>query len=249
MGDMNIQRLPGNILYIEDAFPKHKEFIAAIEEQDSKGDLEGIIPQWGVWFDGQPVDNSAEWKAFTDDEEFWRGQVKNLDWDLTLNNRNNEWPRVEVDYDVAHTEAYKILEMIDKPYMAALDVWYKEFNEKPLEFVSKNYCIKKYRIGGSLGSHIDRNLDNPNDQMDWTALIYLNDDYEDGELVFTDLNLTLKPSAGSILFFPCESTHMVNHITSGNKYFIFMYIHTKYGISTALNEPYEELYKKINMLQ
>lgn len=49
---MNIQRLPGNMLYIEDAFPKHKEFLAAIEEQDSKGDLEEIIPKWKKWIDG-----------------------------------------------------------------------------------------------------------------------------------------------------------------------------------------------------
>ena len=249
---MNIQRLPGNMLYIEDAFPKHKEFLAAIEEQDSKGDLEEIIPKWKKWIDGSPkiVNARRGWETvFVADDDFWRGQVKNLDWDLTLNYMNSKWPRVEVDYDYLHTEAYKIIEMIDKPYLASLDIWYKEFNQKPLKYVSKNYCIKKYRIGGALAPHVDRNLDNPSDQMDWTALIYLNDDYEGGELFFPDLDITLKPSAGSILIFPCENSHMVHHITAGNKYFIFMYIHTKYGISTALNEKYTELYRQIDLLQ
>jgi len=53
-----------------------------------------------------------------------------------------------------------------------------------------------------------------------SAVIYLNDDYEGGELDFTRHNITLKPDAGDITLFPSNFVyeHSSLNVTSGTKY-------------------------------
>lgn len=55
---------------------------------------------------------------------------------------------------------------------------------------------------------------------DFSMLIYLNDDFEGGELNFPWLNFQYRPTAGDLVFFP--SSHIFSHesrpIITGNKY-------------------------------
>jgi hypothetical protein len=54
--------------------------------------------------------------------------------------------------------------------------------------------------------------------MTYVMGLFLNDDYEGGELVFEDYNVTLKPKAGTLVFFPGFYTrHAVNEVTSGTR--------------------------------
>jgi len=92
---------------------------------------------------------------------------------------------------------------------------------------------------------VDKNIENPDNSMDWTALIYLNDDYKGGKLAFDNLFIKLKPTAGSIIFFPCLEPHSVRKVKAGTKSYIFLFIHLDVGISTSLGEPYQELTKLI----
>lgn len=70
-----------------------------------------------------------------------------------------------------------------------------------------------------LGSHIDW----PHPEHDeHTILVYYNDDYLGGELIFDELNLTMKPKAGSILIFSATDqtlTHSTREILKGIKHF------------------------------
>lgn len=54
----------------------------------------------------------------------------------------------------------------------------------------------------------------------YSALIYLNDDYEGGELSFKLHDLELKPSRGSLVMFPgsCMYLHEVKEIQKGSRY-------------------------------
>lgn len=254
MSNLKIHDLPNEIIYIENAFPESKEFLLEIESNDTNSKIQSVIPNWEYWEDGYPVktileDGTISWEqVYGNKEEGHRGTVKYVDWDSSINQKNSIWPRVEVlpEYDEAHLESYKILKKIDLPYQEMLKIWSeKTGNNYPSTWVTKNYTIRKYKTGGQMGPHIDKNTENPNNTMEWTGLIYVNDDYEGGELVFDDLGLEIKPSAGSIIFFPCLEKHSVKPIISGTKTYIFTFIHLDVGIATCLGESYQELTRLI----
>lgn len=74
--------------------------------------------------------------------------------------------------------------------------------------------------GAELHSHKDdRNYDEPIEGLGSKTHvlgIFLTDDYEGGELVFEEQEISLKPSVGSLVFFPGYFTrHGVNKVISG----------------------------------
>ncbi|MEM7707121.1 MAG: 2OG-Fe(II) oxygenase [Pseudomonadota bacterium] len=89
--------------------------------------------------------------------------------------------------------------------------------------------ILRYPPGGKYVLHCDGEQFDEHAQRwyrirdrDVSLLIYLNDDYEGGELQFDVLNFTYKPQAGDLVFFP--SNHLFSHqsmpIISGYKWAI-----------------------------
>jgi hypothetical protein len=241
---MKVNELDGGIIYIEDAFPLHKEFIDAIEDNDNNERINHIIPRWTKWMDGGPI--NGVWTP-TDH----RGYMKQVDWDYSINNNNSHWPRNNVGpyHSPEHLEAYDILKMIDEPYKKALDVWCEKTGNKKLDWITKNYSIKKYKTGQAIASHSDRDHDHDKNTFDWTALIYLNDDYTGGEIRFDTLDYSVAPKAGSILFFPADEMHTAMQVLSGNKYFVFLYIQSEYGFSHSLYEGFGIIVDKIKELQ
>jgi hypothetical protein len=63
-------------------------------------------------------------------------------------------------------------------------------------------------------------FDSASNKTIFTSIIYLNDDYEGGELYFPRFDLTIKPKQGDVLVFP--STYIYEHASlpmkSGTKY-------------------------------
>jgi len=75
--------------------------------------------------------------------------------------------------------------------------------------------ISKYYAGSGMGPHTDSG---PVAHI--SAVLYLNDNYEGGELAFPNHNITVKPSAGSIIVFPSVEpyVHDPKEVTRGEKY-------------------------------
>lgn len=73
-------------------------------------------------------------------------------------------------------------------------------------------------------SRLSWNSDIPRFLADYSSLIYLNEDYEGGELVFPEYSLELKPKTGDVITFPTNAMyiHAVNKINSGTRYNIFL---------------------------
>ena len=254
MSEKIIHEMPGGVIYIENAFPKAKEFLDFVENTDKNKEILKVFPSWSTWIDGYPVsldpEDMTKWEQlFPDTEHSLRGVSKNLDWDLSYNEYNNYWPRKDISPYVESIpylkKSLEAINMIEKDYIKALEVWSDKTKNAIPNHITRNYCIRKYRVGGGMGPHIDRNVLNPKNSMDWTSLIYLNDNYEGGELVFDDLGYSIKPSAGSIVFLPCLISHSVNEVLSGNKTYIFLFIHTGTGITSALGEPYHAMEERI----
>lgn len=78
--------------------------------------------------------------------------------------------------------------------------------------------ISKYSTGKSMGPHVDdyNNGDDPN----ISVVLYLNDNYEGGEINFPNQDITIKPEAGSIVIFPSVEPyyHQSLPVISGVKY-------------------------------
>ena len=237
---MKITELPMGILYIEDVFTESEHFIQQIEKYDLDELTHSVIPPWEDWRDSRPVKSEGseiDWKMQID--TYSKGKQKLFDWDRSASNYNLFWPRPEYVFeDYAHKTVEKTIDLIDKPYKEIIKIWSEKTGNKDLEYISKNYFLRKYKVGGKIGPHVDKNVDNPLNTMDWSVLFYLNDNYSGGEILFPDLDIKIKPSAGSALIFPCTAVHVAEEVTDGEKYYIFMVIHSEFGYSSALGEEY-----------
>lgn len=84
--------------------------------------------------------------------------------------------------------------------------------------------------GAYLGSHRDEdaNMDGVFDgkKRSFVAGLFTNDDYEGGNLVFSDQDVELKPKAGTLVLFPGFYTnHGVNEILSGLRVNILIFFY------------------------
>lgn len=115
---------------------------------------------------------------------------------------------------------------------------------KRLTMYLKPY-LRKYPNGSWLGSHCDSEGEDdygplPGSSFDsdyskcpmlieYAANIYLNDNYEGGELIFNNLRYSLKPKAGQLILFPSgiEYKHEVSQITDGDRYSVVAFLTTE----------------------
>jgi predicted 2-oxoglutarate/Fe(II)-dependent dioxygenase YbiX len=82
--------------------------------------------------------------------------------------------------------------------------------------------ISMYEPHTYMGPHVDHEGGTSYNRTAATvsACLYLNDDYDGGEIAFPDQSITIKPKAGSLVIFPSSKPyfHASQEIHSGNKY-------------------------------
>lgn len=86
----------------------------------------------------------------------------------------------------------------------------------------------------------------------FSTVVYLNDDYEGGEIYFPNQDVEIKPSAGDMVIFPGgghEYMHGVKPVISGRRYTIAMW-HTMYLDYSPFDNPTQvsEYYRKTHLL-
>jgi Rps23 Pro-64 3,4-dihydroxylase Tpa1-like proline 4-hydroxylase len=113
-------------------------------------------------------------------------------------------------------------------YMAILDIFNvvqrvkdkvcEEYETTNIEQKENRLSVVKWEKGNSLKLHVD-DLGYVTDNH-IAALIYLNDDYEGGELKFETHDLSIKPKKGDLVFFPgnMHYAHEVTEVLSGTRY-------------------------------
>ncbi len=77
--------------------------------------------------------------------------------------------------------------------------------------------VLRYPDGTFCNTHTDKELITDNERQDITKLmlsmiLFLNDDYDGGELTFKDQNLVVNPQKGKLVVFPCS--FLVPHAVS-----------------------------------
>lgn len=83
--------------------------------------------------------------------------------------------------------------------------------------------LVKWEIGDVQHPHADGEEVNGKHQFYWRnfgCVLYLNDDYDGGEIYFPNQNIEIKPKPNTLVFFPgtLEFLHGVNPITKGIRY-------------------------------
>ncbi len=77
--------------------------------------------------------------------------------------------------------------------------------------ISSANLIHRYQKGEDKGEHRD---DSGDINIQYGIVIYLNDNYMGGEIVYSDYNLSIKPKARSLLVHPGYLNHFVNPVES-----------------------------------
>lgn len=74
--------------------------------------------------------------------------------------------------------------------------------------------IQRMQPNVELKSHSDQHTD---PSIRYATIVYLNDDYVDGEIFFPNLDISLKPKPRDLLFFPGDKVHEhgVRHVGEG----------------------------------
>lgn len=80
-----------------------------------------------------------------------------------------------------------------------------------------NLVFKKYVKNDIFLKHVDCSDEN---EIYYIAIIFLNDDFIGGKLVFDDLTISYLPKKNSLIIFPCYIYHSVERLLSGERYTI-----------------------------
>lgn len=112
---------------------------------------------------------------------------------------------------------------ISSQLFGALDDTLKHYSTQVYPFAEKNIKSRehtmhllKYNQTGHLPAHQDQGVST----RVLSVLLYLNDDYEGGEIEFRHSGIKFKPEPGSVLFFPSNFlyVHEVYPVTKGPRY-------------------------------
>ena len=135
-------------------------------------------------------------------EKFGRDDVENLvaegKFEITSNWEDKNLNISE--YEISYIIPKKLQDLVNK-------------TDQNLQ-VSGLKTFQRMQDGVELKAHTDQYTD---PSIRYATIIYINDDYNGGEIFFTNKNLELKPKPGSLLIFPGndEFDHGVRHVQSG----------------------------------
>jgi len=200
---MEVKVLDIGLVMIENAISNPQNVIDKIENLDKKRLDSGLQSIWSPW-----QDEGREPFCY----QFRLSSKKDIQPNYPFYNEEIElWNVLTTTVDQALEEYYNLY-----PFARA--------NLKGRERPN----ILKYFSGGELPPHQDIGVSS----RSLSVLSYLNDDYEGGEISFPQSNITLKPKAGSIVFFPSNFiyVHTIAKMKSGVRYAIPSWFHNRYDM-------------------
>jgi hypothetical protein len=113
----------------------------------------------------------------------------------------NEEGKFEITFDWKD----KTIHLPEMDALTKLDAGiYKIISYDPNLIYNGSGTIQRQYEGSDLKVHVDNHVD---PYIAYAAVIYLNDDYTYGEVIFPKQGLELKPKPGSMLFFSSTDTH------------------------------------------
>lgn len=117
---------------------------------------------------------------------------------------------------------------------AAIIEYLNRSNKNKSDYIAcDKYYLSHWIIGESLEAHIDTlKYDHPDTQTPRSiinALLYLTNDYTGGEIFFPEVNMSIKPKAGSVVVFDADLMHGVNVVKSGTRKTLESHLYSIYS--------------------
>jgi hypothetical protein len=187
----------GLVLY-KNAIPNPDKIIETIETIDKKysmgyhGDSKTIVNGWHPWTYGDLFFNYQKFFPEANDVPENDPYAVDMKWIA-----NQLYPSLNMALQHYTTELY--------PFAA-----------KNIKAREETIHLLKYGKAGHLPAHQDQGISS----RVLSSVMYLNDDYNGGEIEFKQSGVKIKPEAGSIIFFPSNFlyVHEVHPITDGFRY-------------------------------
>lgn len=165
-----------------------------------------FLPQLSAYFDVElSLDDVLSW-------------VSDVEWKDALIGKTDEQSSSSVLKEVRDASVKGLKGHLDK-INPIIEKYINEYSiENGLENLEQESCaLVKYTEGQFFSEHSDGG---EFVQRRLSMVLYLNDDYDGGEIVFTKFRNTIKPKANTLILFPPteEYSHAAQPVVSGTKY-------------------------------
>lgn len=151
-------------------------------------------------------------------------------WNTSADNGNFMWQPISFYESYASNlpEDPRMLEFgLPSDFFKQLEIKMKEATEitRGDKVKKVSYHAQKWIPGAFAGFHSDNSTDgkyNAFERSKWAAFVYLNDDFDGGELEFRDDPIKIKPKAGMLAAFAggAHNEHQVRVVDNGIRYTI-----------------------------
>ena len=177
------EELYNGVYYYKNVIKDPQKLIYLIESTEGMEFLQHVIPNWIDW--GVEADRGTV---------YWYGRKKRV-----LLNDLDEINTVEIP-DFERKLCKEIFDTIFDAFRAVANDYKIKRNISDEVIILNQMNIHKYKENTWMGTHYD--AQEGDTRLKYSLLVYINDDYEGGEISFPFLNITIKPKANQLLIFP-----------------------------------------------
>jgi hypothetical protein len=217
---MNYEILYPGLFYFKNAIENPEKIIDIVERYESPA-----LSEWVEWSNKNPSSDEqakSTAKPYGYGKSLYGGLAFDPNWD-------NLDEKAEVQY---------LIESISNAISKCSDIYSKELGLDPSNERNtvQEFVVGKYLPGKGRGPHIDCTYDD----LEHSYVVYYNDDYEGGELVFPEIDIKIKPEAGSIVMFKSIEKQFIHHalITSESSSYKYITPHFwRMGASQGYKTP------------
>lgn len=139
---------------------------------------------------------------------------------------NSNMPITDLAMQTGNPIAQQIHNQFYALLLASVLPYNKQYNISEGVFF-EHYNFLKYSEGTEYKAHYDSG-GTATIHRYLSAILYLNDDYEGGELEFVNFNVKIKPAKGTLILFPSNYAyaHVAHPVKSGTKYALVTWVRT-----------------------
>jgi predicted 2-oxoglutarate/Fe(II)-dependent dioxygenase YbiX len=170
----------------------------------------------------ETISQAEEQTADSDSGVFWE-RAGTVGRGVRQQSRTNKVMAISLLAEIAnnpalqniHNQLYALLLASTNPYASRYNITEPFFHE--------DYQLLKYTGGEEYKAHYDGHTEIGRTV---SAIVYLNDDYEGGEIEFVNFKVKIKPKPGMLILFPSNFaySHIAYPVTKGTKYALVTWI-------------------------